>query len=217
MFSKILIVSPHADDEVFGCFNYLLKSKRKHINLHVAYQAIGVKWQSRMLQLPKESFNERIKAVEKMCFEYDFSISIMFRDKDSLMDSINTREVVQKYEKLFNQESWNTIIIPCKTFHHDHTIANQCSMAALRRNYHSSIYVYEYIYPHGFDNTFTPNKFIPLNQMEMEEKVGCLRTIYSDFINDEHDIKSIRFLNATRGVQINREYAEAFQVIREVE
>lgn len=43
MGKRILVISPHADDEVLGCGGYLASQRDEGSEIHIAYATIGIK------------------------------------------------------------------------------------------------------------------------------------------------------------------------------
>lgn len=194
-----LIISPHGDDECLSTFTYLLKSKDNQINLYVIYQAVNEQ--------------KRIDTIKKISVDFEFTYDIAFPGFDSRMDKLSMQEIVSYYDNQINKKEWDEIIIPSKSFHQDHQICNNACIATLRRNKISSIYISEHPFHISYFTTnFTSNKYIPFNNID--EKITYLNR-YKPYIKDD-DVEMMKQLNKFRGNQIGYKYAEAFEVIREI-
>jgi len=194
---SVCIISPHGDDEILSSWNYLLLSKNKKINLHIIYQAVDQ--------------GDRINVISKISREMNFTYSIPFKGWDARMDKLDIKDIVSYYDKKINE--YDDIIIPSKSFHQDHQIAHKACLSALRRNKTSSIYISEHPFHISyFTTSYIPNKYISFN--DIEEKKKYLK-MYKPYIKKD-DIEAMEELNKFRGQQINRPYAETFQIIREV-
>jgi len=62
--------------------------------------------------------------------------------------------------------------------------------------------------------SFNTSSFVPLEERHVRKKIDALKEyktqMYRNYLNEDF----IKGLAKTRGVQINKEYAEAFEVIR---
>lgn len=195
---NVLIISPHGDDEVLSTWTYLLLSKNRVINLTVIYQAVNEK--------------ERIDIIDKVSNDMVFNYYIAFPGWDSKMDKVNMNDIVSYYDKKITND-YDIIIIPSKSFHQDHIIAHEACIAALRRNTCSSILITEhpFIISQVIDN-YTPNKYMRFHSIE--PKIRYLK-LYDPYLKKE-DIDITVKLNTFRGQQINKKYAETFQIIRDI-
>lgn len=194
---KVLIISPHADDEVLSSWTYLVSSKNHNISLHIIYQAVNEE--------------ERIEIIKELSDNMNFTYSIPWKGWDSKMDRIGMREIISYYDKVLN--NYDEIIIPCLSFHQDHRIAHRACLSALRRNNTSSIMVSEHPFNISyFIGEYNPNRYVAFNNID--EKVKCLEK-YMPYLK-RNDIDTMIKLNSFRGMQIDKSYAETFQVIREL-
>jgi len=195
---KVLIVSPHADDEILSSWTYLLLSKKQKISLHIIYQAIN-------------DNDDRMYLVNDLSKEMKFTYDIAFMGYDSIMDTLKMKDIVSYYDDKIN--GYDEIIIPSLSFHQDHYIANKACISALRRNNESSILIAEHPFNISYLITdFNPNRYIVFD--DIEEKVECLNR-YVPYLKKQ-DIETSLKLNCFRGQQIGNEYAETFQIIREI-
>lgn len=194
----VLIVAPHGDDEILSSWTYLLLSKNNVINLKILYQCVNEK--------------DRVKVIDTISKEMNFTYDLAFPGWDAKMDKLNMKDVVSYYDNKLTEE-YDVIIIPSKSFHQDHKICHEACIAALRRNHTSSILISEHPFIISqFTDNYIPNKYEYFNNID--NKINCLE-MYKPYIKDE-DIEITRKLNIFRGQQINKSYAETFQIIREV-
>lgn len=195
---NVLIISPHADDEILSSWTYLLLSRDNKISLRIIYQAIDE--------------DDRVDIVKRMSDDFNFEFEILWPGWDAFMDKLPKNEVVDMYDA-FVTDFYDEIIVPSKSFHQDHIIANESVFASLRRNLKSSILISEHPFHISyFMNNYVANRYIPF--IEMEEKIKYLK-MYIPYIKED-DIESMIQLNSFRGNQIGKKYAETFQVIREI-
>lgn len=199
MKKSVLIISPHGDDEIISSWTSLLLSKNKKINLHIIFQAVNEE--------------NRLSIIDKISKEMNFTYDVAFPGFDAKMDELNMREIVSYYDTKIGNV-YDTIIIPSKSFHKDHKIAHEACIAALRRNTKSSILKAEHPFIISqITDDFTPNLYMPFN--DIKDKIKYLG-YYKQFLRSE-DMDITFKLNAFRGQQINKNYAETFQIIRKIE
>ena len=84
---KILIISPHADDEILGCYGYIVSEISKGSAVHIVYGTVGG------ADL-KQAFDPRLNELEKVAKEIGFTWSIIAFNKDAEMDMMSDREII---------------------------------------------------------------------------------------------------------------------------
>ena len=75
--SKILIISPHPDDEVIGCGGIIAKAKAAGSKLNVLYVTTGY---TRQLVTKSTDHVTRVKEIEKASSYGAYNYSILFKD-----------------------------------------------------------------------------------------------------------------------------------------
>jgi hypothetical protein len=195
---NVLIVSPHADDEILSSWTYLLLSREKRINLHIIYQAIN-------------EGDARLTLVDQLSNTMKFSYDIAFEGYDAIMDKLCMMDVVSYYDKKI--DGYDEVIIPSRSFHQDHYIANRACISALRRNNKSSILMSEHPFNISyFVTSFHPNRYVSFRNID--EKIYWLKK-YKPYLKQQDIDTSIK-LNSFRGEQIEENYAETFEIVREI-
>ena len=101
--------------------------------------------------------------------------------------------------------------------HQDHTAVSKATIAAARKNA-CSLYMYEQALPSGLTPyAFKAQVFVDISDT-IETKIKSVLAHNSQVQNfSEQWIQGIRARATYRGFQINVEYAEAFEVIKEIE
>lgn len=122
------------------------------------------------------------------------------------------RQIFDKLERLKEKINPDLVVIPSITDTHlDHLTVAQQAISVFRRN--TSIISYE----QPWNNmSFTPNLFVALTASQISKKIralGCYKSQYK-FKRPYFDNKFIEGWARMRGIQINQEYAEAFQIIK---
>ncbi len=77
----ILVISPHADDEVLGVGGYLMHNVNIGAKVSIMFAAIGGKDQ-------KQNQDIRIKEAEKVCSILNSDMSVLFYGKDAELDTM---------------------------------------------------------------------------------------------------------------------------------
>lgn len=78
---KIMVIAPHADDEVLGCGGYLLHNKGCQILIVIA--TIGGKDK-------RQHYETRIKEFSNVCDELGAKGVVLYQDKDAELDTVSS-------------------------------------------------------------------------------------------------------------------------------
>ncbi len=202
---KILILAPHTDDGELGCGGTI----RKFINEghDVYYAAFSACELSVPSHLPKDILIKEVKLataslgiIPENLFLYNYEVrTFSFHRQDILQDMINLKNKIEP--DLVFAPSLNDL-------HQDHaTISNE----ALRAFKTTSILSYEL----PWNNlSFTTTCFVKLSEEDISAKVTAMEFYESQSHRQYANEVFLKGLARTRGVQINTEYAEVFEVVR---
>lgn len=213
MKKKILIVSPHPDDETLGCGGYILKYKNK-FEFHLL---LVTKMKT---DLKDKKYLDRVKEIKKIKKEYKFKSLIQLNYNTAEMDKYLKNEVINNFSKIIKNIKPETIMIPSDLdVHTDHKIINECMISAsksFRNPFIKKILEYEVISETNFSlkNAFIPNHFVNISNL-ISKKINILK-IYKSEIKKHpfpRSIDSIKSLAILRGSQAGCKYAEAFNII----
>lgn len=143
---KILIIAPHADDEVLGCGGLIEKACRYNNQVKVVVLSVGdiVFPHSNEKVLGTTRIKELEEALEVLgCSDFE----VMYQDKDSLLDTIPKAEIIAKLDKILNDFIPTMVFIPLPSYHQDHVVLFETCFAALRpkpNRFIKLIAMYEY-------------------------------------------------------------------------
>lgn len=202
---KILILAPHTDDGEFGCGATIAKLIEDGNTVYMAAfsaceQSVLKKYPSDVLVTEIKNATKELGIAPENLFLYDYNVRIFNeRRQDILQDLIGLREKINP----------DIIFMPSlKDIHQDHNvIANE----GLRAFKFSSILAYEM----PWNNlTFDTSSFVILEERHIQKKVDALKEYKSQSHRAYCNEEFIRSLARTRGVQINAQYAETFEVVR---
>jgi len=217
---KILILAPHADDEILGCGGTIHKYKKLGYQIHIVILTnanIG----------DEELFSKNlIKKIRKEAYNANKILNIknlIFYDLPApRLDQYPIYKIANLIEKIFKQIKPDTVFIPSeKDMHFDHKIINNAAMIAARpinKNNIKRIFAYETLsethWGVCFNKPFSPNYFEILNEENIKFKKKSFQQYKSQLKKFPHprSVKGVVTLANFRGMQINSQYAEAFEV-----
>lgn len=216
---KILVIAPHADDEVLGCGGVLNKFKNKKIYWMLLTQ----------IYLPNKHYNKKLinqknlevekiakKIGVKKLFKLGFEASkLNKKDLPSLIESISF--ILKKIKP-------DTIFAPyLHDAHSDHfftTYALNHILKSFRYDFVERCYLYETLSETNLsfvkNKNFKPNVYFDISN-NINSKLELLKIYKSEikkhpFPRSQQSVKSLALL---RGSESNYKYAEAFQLILE--
>lgn len=224
MKNKVLVIAPHADDEVLGCGATLAKHKAKGDEVYaiVATNAhIGA----------PELFSA--KSIESVRNEALAAHKILGVNETVFLDfpapaldaypsyklSIAISDIIRKYQPTH-------IYLPHPgDIHLDHTSVYRASLVAARPQGNYSIkyiYCYETLSetewsPMQGDNFFKPNHFVDVSEY-FDKKLAAIKCFQSQLKGFPHSrsLEALRYLAGYRGATVGVQKAEAFEVERQI-
>ena len=125
---KILIVAPHADDEVLGCYGWIKKSVSRGYQVDIAIMCLG---DSVRYSGEPDLKSVRIKEVAEVHSELGVKNTFVFSDKDGYLNTIPLIKIVGFLDNLLKEE-YDTILAPFASHHQDHQITLKAVESATR-------------------------------------------------------------------------------------
>lgn len=122
---RILVVAPHADDEVLGCGGYMMSEIEKGADVCVIYGTIGG-------TDCRQDLGTRIDEAEKVAAFVGFDFEVMMYGKDNLMDTVPSFEIVNKIDKKIADFRPDEVFVNYPSRHQDHIKVYECARAAMR-------------------------------------------------------------------------------------
>ena len=205
MFSKILIIAPHTDDGELGCGGTIARFIEE--GKEVYYAAFSVAEKSVPEGFPKNELEIEVKRAMKVLGVPENNLFIYRYEVRTF--SYYRQDILEELVKLKKKLEPTLIFIPSlNDLHQDHkTIAEEgCRVFKM-----ATLLGYE----EPWNNiSFKTSSFVPLEERHIKKKIDALKEYktqrYRSYLNEDF----IRGLAKTRGTQINKDYAEAFEVIR---
>jgi len=219
MKKKILILSPHADDEILGCGGFISKFTKKNYDINVLVLTnanIGAP------EIYSSRDIDKIRKESTIANNYIGTRKLFFENLPSL-NLINypiykISNIINKYIKIVNPE---IILIPsANDIHDDHKIIFKAAKVSTRPNKKSNlkkILSYEVLSETEWnenEKSFNPNYYVSLDKSDIDKKVKAFLKYESQVKKFPHprSKEAIINLSKVRGSQVFMKYAEAFRV-----
>ncbi|MFK7892342.1 MAG: PIG-L deacetylase family protein [Granulosicoccus sp.] len=196
--ASTLILAPHVDDEVLGCFSFLNSSS------HVLYGGVEER-----PDIPRKT---RIEELELASSRLGFSWTML----DNPVNEYKTSSLIGPMEKHIDLHQPATVLIPEPSYNQDHRAFYDAALVATRpHDTHQlvpEVLIYEQ--PHSVIWAHTqqpaPNVFVPVNINDKLDAYQC----YASQIRGHRSPETVSALAALRGAQIMVPHAEAFYARR---
>lgn len=223
---KILVMAPHADDEVLGCggtINKLANQSKKEVYVLIVTNAhIGC---------PDRYSQEAINRIRQQAREAHKFLGVkqtLFFDFPApRLDDFPSYKIAGDMNSLIQELEVDTVFIPHRgDIHKDHRIVYESALVACRPTGNcpvKEIYAYETLSETEWsspfaDDAFHPNVFISLSQQNMDAKIKAF-TYFKSQVKQFPESRSTEALEALaklRGSTITKPFAEAFMLVRKI-
>ncbi|MCF6409174.1 PIG-L deacetylase family protein [Pseudalkalibacillus salsuginis] len=217
---RVLVIAPHADDEVLGCGGLIDKARHYDNDVKVIIGSVGdISFQHKNERII-ESQTRKQELREALVYLGCEDHQILFENKESAMDTIPMNQIVAKLDRILHGFDPTMIFIPYPSYHQDHQVLFQASMASLRpvpnRN-PKLVAMYEYPlivwqYPKVND---VGELYLDITD-SIDRKVDAFCKHQSQIRTSEHLIspENIKKWAAKRGMETGVGYAEKYHLIR---
>lgn len=206
---KILIISPHADDEILGCYGYMASEIKKGSLVHVVYGTIGG-------VDSKQKFDKRIEEVDNVASSIGFTWSVIAYNKDAEMDSMLDREIISYIDNQIRQFEPNEVFVNYPSRHQDHKKIYECTMASMRlkEGFMPPFFaLYEYPFITGVEIPNGGCMYFDITD-SIEDKCKAFSMYKSQVKSSPSPLNSegIKSLASIRGIECGVRYAEMFYI-----
>jgi len=221
---RVLVVSPHADDEVLRCGGLLAKLSARRRTVHVLYMAVDGFHHYGLDR--RTSYKERVAEIEAVTGLLGCSYEIAYGDQDLIekLDTLPKRELVDLFEAKFNEHRPDLLLLPFGVdYDQDHVATFQTAFAAARPI--AQVFG-KWLVPHVFMYEMTkiqwaaeqlprPAAYCDISA-HLGKKLEAVKRYATQFRPSPHirSLESVSALASIRGKEIGVEYAEAFGVLR---
>ncbi len=228
---RFLVISPHADDESFGCAGTMARIKDLGGEVYVIVCSVGdLKHfdgtESMVTGAKRES--ELSEVMEYLKVD-DFDV--LFRDEEShlRLDAIPRRDLIHKIEQesrlSYNRLRPTMVAIPVSSYNQDHEAVFRAAFTAARPGMPALKPFQPLVI--GYNNTslfwslerekFHPNFYIDISKY-LDRKLTALSMHESQMRDAIHhsSVQNVEYTARLRGSEISVEAAEGYMVFRHV-
>lgn len=222
---KILVIAPHADDEVLGCGGTIKKLTKQ---LKEVYVLIATNAHVGNPECYSEEAVNRIRIQAKEAHKYLGIRDTSFFDFPApCLDNFPSFKIASEMSSLIQKLKVDTVFIPHRgDIHKDHRIVYESALVACRPTGNcpvKEIYAYETLSETEWsapfaDDAFHPNMFISLTREEIEAKQHVF-TYFQTQVRQFPSSRSVEAMEALakfRGSTVTVPYAEAFMIVRRI-
>ncbi|MCK4717500.1 MAG: PIG-L family deacetylase [Thermoplasmata archaeon] len=212
---NILIIAPHPDDEVLGCGGTMaLHAKRNDdVYLCIVTKREGQEWPREKVEGREEHINAASKTLgvkETFCLGFP----------DGRLDTVPQREFNDALLDVVNKTRPDIMYIPNRNdVHDDHRRTYQAALVASRPGGgHEIKKILSYESGWVFPNTpFAPTVFTDIKDT-LDTKLAAMQEYKTEAAEYPHlrSPEAIRAMAMRRGSYAGLEYAEAFELVREI-
>lgn len=203
---KTLILSPHLDDEILGCYSAIDK------NTHVIYCGVNEENITNAWVKQRPIQQHRIDELNKVQEKLNFTYNIL----ENKVNEYKVNDLIKHFEKSINELEPEEIYIPLPSYNQDHRAVYEAALVALRPHdlnfFVKKVFIYEQIqdlWNHNYHN-FNANYFKPL---DINKKIEAYN-LYASQVRSFRSPEMLTALAKIRGAQSNMNFAEAFEIIR---
>lgn len=219
MSNKIVIVTPHPDDETLGCGGTILK----HVNNNEEVYWLIITKTGESFGIERQQ--KRSEEIKKVAFDYHFKKVYNLNFEAAHLDQVATSELVETISEVFKEIAPTIIYVPYPSdIHSDHKAVFDATMACTKWFRYPSVekvLAYETLSETDFTinpdaNSFRPNVFVNIKDY-LDKKIEIMK-IYESEMSDfpfPRSEKAIRSLAYVRGAASGFEAAEAFMLLKE--
>lgn len=201
----ILVLAPHTDDGEFGCGATIARYAEE--GARVIYAAFSAAEQSVLPHLPRDILRTEVRQATSIlgvsnedCLVFDFEVRCFPEQRQKILDKMIGLQKKYQPDMVFLPSSNDT--------HQDHQTIAQEGFRAFKR---TTMLGYEVPW-NNLD--FRTSCFVDVSENHLKSKIKALDKYESQKHRNYANEEFIRSLALTRGVQIGKRYAEAFEVVR---
>jgi len=218
MNQRILVISPHCDDETYGLGGTILKYIKKNYEVNILTICAGdISFEHNGQTITRR---DRINEFSSVLNAYGIYGKVLDFSQESLLDTVPTKEIInkiEKYQDVYQADIW---YIPGMSYHQDHRkVFEACAAAARPTREFTPKEIYSYEHPLYSWNPpiwrFTPQVYEDISE-ELDRKIEICNLYKSQLREGVLGIKHIRDYSIACGTECGLRAAERFEVIRMV-
>ena len=222
---RIMIISPHLDDEVIGCGGLITTAAKEIINLFILYVCSGTNRQVKDNTVNGTTTHDvRIKELKKLSKKGKFEWKILFtEDKYFIrLDGLHQKDIIDPIEDKICEFEPDILFVPFKdSYNQDHRAVFRACITALRpipqklRHFVPMVLMYEEPYTWTVNNSFNPNIYLDISGFE-EEKAELMKCYASQDRESPFARSGENLVRRAhiRGSEVGVKAAEAYVLLR---
>jgi len=222
---KILVIAPHADDEVLGMGGTIAKHSQSNNEVYVLIATNAHKGDENMFSEAGINLvrNEALQAHEILGVTNTFFLDF----PAPRLNAFPFYKISVEFNKIIDKVNPDILYLPHPgDLHLDHHAIYMAALVSARPQNGCSvkeIYCYETLSetewaPYQGDKHFKPNLFEAISEY-MDKKIKAMSCFQSQLKDQPHtrSLSSIKALARYRGGTVNVQYAESFEIERVIE
>lgn len=224
--SRVLIIAPHADDEVLGCGATMAKACANGDEVFVLIctnASVGAP-ELFSAELIKKIRSEAITAHRLIGVKETFFLDF----PAPALDQCPRYKMSNEISSIIKKIGADTVYIPHRgDCHKDHTIVHDCAMVACRPLANCSVkhvYAYETLSETEWGEPIAADFFVPVKyntftNEEFQQKLDAMSCFKSQLypFPASRSLEAIEALAKYRGCTVSAERSEAFEVLRDID
>lgn len=228
---RFLVISPHADDESFGCAGTMARIKDLGGEVYVMVCSVGDlrHYDGKGDVVTGNKRAEELESVMNYLKVDDYDILYTDAESHLRLDAIPRRDLIAKIEQdsklAYDRLKPTMVAIPVSSYNQDHEAVFRAAFTAARPGV-PSIKPFQPLVL-GYNNTslfwslerekFHPNFYVDISKY-LDKKLTALSMHHSQMRDDIHhsSVKNVEYTARLRGSEISVEAAEGYMVFRHV-
>jgi N-acetylglucosamine malate deacetylase 1 len=202
---RVLVLAPHTDDGEFGCGGTMARLVEGGADIR--YVAFSIATKSLPEGFPPDTLAREVRAATAELGIPDANLTV--HDFEVRTFPERRQDILELLIEVWEEWRPDAVFQPSHhDVHQDHQVIAAEGLRAFKR---TTILGYEIPW-NNYD--FAYQAYVALDERHVERKVASLAHYASQQHRRYSDPEYIRNVARTHGINVNREYAEAFQVYR---
>lgn len=230
LFRRLLVISPHADDEILGCGGLMARVLAEVPSANVRVIVIGT---GRVTDaqtghvVTTDAREQEMAAALNIVAGHSLrgsgiECSVLYSGMELQLDKIGMYKIVSDLDTIISDFRPTTALVCHASHHQDHQITESAAIAAMRPSPSNRIRfagLYEYSYLEAWSGTnfiHLPKFYVDISRY-LDVKLAAFQAYKSQQRPDPADLRSLQTIEAlarTRGIGAGVRYAEAFFPLR---
>jgi LmbE family N-acetylglucosaminyl deacetylase len=205
---RVLVLAPHTDDGEFGCGGTI--ARLLDAGAEVRYVAFSIATKSLPAGFPPDALAHEVREATSVMGIPPEGLTVHDFDVRSFPE--RRQDILELLIALWEKSPPDAVLLPSlRDIHQDHQVVAAEGLRAFKR---TTVLGYEI----PWNNLeFDYQAYVALEERHVQRKVDALACYESQQHRNYANADYIWNLARTRGINVSREYAEAFEVYRVVE